>query len=157
MRLVVCAVTVLALACAQDPPAGEQNASPIEAAASQEIRLAIGDTVVIQGTDARITARAVERDSRCPSAVQCIRAGNAAVGFVVRRESQDTAFTLNTTSGTRTASLPGLIVDLVGLAPYPERPRPPIAESEYRVDLVVSILPRLTGIPLRPERLARSN
>ena len=149
MRLVVCAVSLLALACTQDPPSADQRPPRIEAAADEEFRLAIGETAVVTGTDVRITFRAVVNDSRCPSAVQCVSAGNASVGLRVREGSADTTITLNTTMGPRTATQPGFVIELVALTPYPERPETPIPAGAYRADLTVSLLPQLTGIPLR--------
>lgn len=149
MRLVVCAVSLLALGCAQDPPAAEQRPPRIEAAADQEFHLAIGETAAVTGTDVRITFRAVVNDSRCPSAVQCVSAGNAAIGLRVRQGSVDTTVILNTTLGPRTATQPGFVIELIALTPYPERPATPIPAGTYRADLTVSVLPRLTGIPLR--------
>lgn len=157
MRLVVCAVSLFALACTQDPPATEQGPPRIEAAADQEIRLAIGETAAVTGTDVRITFRAVVNDSRCPSAVQCISAGNAAIGLQLRQGPADTTVTLNTTMGPRTVTQPGFIVELVALTPYPDRPETPIPAGMYRADLTVSVLPRLTGIPLRLVRASAPN
>lgn len=157
MRLVVRAVSLLTLACAQDPPSAERNPTRIEAAADEEFRLAIGETAAVTGTDLRITFRAVVNDSRCPSAVQCVSAGNAELALQVRQDSADTTFLLNTTMGPRTATQPGFIIELVALTPYPERPETPIPAGAYRADLTVSVLPRLTGIPLRLVRTSSSN
>ena len=157
MRLVVCAVSLFALACTQDPPSAEQRPPRIEAAADEEFHLAIGETAAVTGTDVRITFRAVVNDSRCPSDVQCVSAGNAAVGLQVRQGPADTTFILNTTIGQRTATQPGFIIELVALTPYPERPETPIPAGAYRADLTVSLLPRLTGIPLRLGRASAPN
>ncbi|HSD32648.1 MAG TPA: hypothetical protein VLB49_12105 [Gemmatimonadales bacterium] len=157
MRLVVRAVSLFALACAQDPPSAERSPTRIEAAADEEFRLAIGETAVVAGTDLRITFRAVVNDSRCPSAVQCVSAGNAEVALQVRQGSADTSFVLNTTRGPRTATQPGFLIELIALTPYPERPESPIPAAVYRADLTVSILPQLTGIPFRLARTAAPN
>ena len=46
---------------------------------SREFKLKAGKQVMLKGTRLRIKFAAVENDSRCPSDVTCVWAGNAAV------------------------------------------------------------------------------
>src|SRR6185312_15051394 len=47
----------------------------------REFKLKAGRQVTVKGTKLRIRFVAVENDSRCPSDVTCVWAGNAAVQF----------------------------------------------------------------------------
>lgn len=154
MRLAVCAVSVLVLACAQDPTRAEQNSRFIPAVVDQEFHIAIGETAVVTGTDVRVTARAVVNDSRCPLEVQCVSAGSAEIELQIHQGSRDTIFVLRTWEEPETAIIPGFSVELISLTPYPVRPEAPIPPDAYRVGLFISALPPLTGIPLRLTRIA---
>jgi len=156
MRLCVCAVSLLVLACAQDSALTEQNSRLINAVVDQEFHLAIGETAVVTGTDVQVTARAVVNDSRCPRSVHCISAGNAAIELQIHQRSRDTIFTLKTMAEPETATIPGFSVELTSLTPYPDRPEAPIPSDEYRVGLFISALPSLTGTPLPLTRIAAS-
>jgi len=156
MRLVVCAVSVLVLACSQDLTLAEQNSRFIQAV-DQEFHLAIGETAVVTGTDVRVTARAVVNDSRCPREVQCISAGSAEIALQIHQGSRDTIFALQTMAEPETAIIPGFSVELTSLTPYPDRPETPIPPDAYRVGLFISALPPLTGTPLRLTRIAATS
>jgi len=57
----------------------------------QTARLRVGDTVQIDGSGAGMTFKAVQRDSRCPKGVRCIRAGEAVVVLELREGADDTS------------------------------------------------------------------
>ena len=54
----------------------------------QTARLRVGDTVQLDGSGAALTFKAVQRDSRCPKDVRCIRAGEAVVVLELRDRSR---------------------------------------------------------------------
>ena len=103
--------------------------------------LKAGQEVTLDGERLRIKFAAVEGDSRCPSDVTCIWAGNAAVRFEVSTRGKDSeSLTLNTTGN---GSFPGEALyhgyklQLVGLNPYP-RSTQKIAANDYTATLLVS-------------------
>ena len=67
----------------------------------------------------------VLNDSRCPSNVVCVWEGNAEVRFLLRVDSVQTDFTLNTHGSGRFNSdtlIGGYKIKLLSLSPYPEDP-----------------------------------
>ena len=100
-----------------------------------------GREVMLKGEKLRIKFAAVESDSRCPSDVTCIWAGNAAVRLEVstNRRSRESV-TLNTSKASAFGTdkvFDGYKLQLVGLAPYP-RSSQKIEDSEYTATLIVS-------------------
>ena len=89
----------------------------------------------------RIKFTAVTQDSRCPSDVTCVWAGNAAVRLdVSTNRSNGKSLTLNSAKGSSLANevdYRGYKVKLVGLSPYP-RSDQKIAAGDYVVTLLVS-------------------
>lgn len=75
---------------------------------------AIGETVRVAGTDARVTVNGIA-DSRCPSDVTCITAGDA----VVVLRTGERVDTLHTARAPRSVIASGLRLELVDVKPYP--------------------------------------
>jgi hypothetical protein len=88
----------------------------------QSGRLRVGEALRIGGTNASLTFARVERDSRCPKGVRCIRAGEAVVVFSVREE--DGAVSTLTfevpPGGGASQSFHGYRIQIVGLDPQVE-------------------------------------
>ena len=81
----------------------------------------------------------VLNDSRCPSNVQCVWEGNAAVRFLFTVDSIQTVFTLNTNGGMQFNSdtvMSGYNIKLLDLSPYPEDPGE-ILQVEYYSEIMV--------------------
>lgn len=98
--------------------------------------LNVGESRQIRGSDLVVRFTSVTNDSRCPSNVTCIWAGNAAVAL----ESGSRSVTLNTSgdeSHPSTASIDGFAVRLVTLEPYPAAPDS-IDPRRYVARLVVT-------------------
>lgn len=89
----------------------------------------------------RIKFAPVTQDSRCPSDVACVWAGNAAVRLEVRtNRNNGKSLTLNTGHGpslANDAQYQGYDLKLVDLSPYPRSDRK-IAAGDYVVTLLVS-------------------
>lgn len=81
----------------------------------------------------------VPEDSRCPSDVSCVWAGNAKIvlGLSLTGSTQETAITLNSNMEPREALYEGYRIRFVSLKPNPLSGRT-INPAEYRVTLVVS-------------------
>jgi hypothetical protein len=103
--------------------------------------LRAGRQVTLKGETLRIKFVAVENDSRCPSDVKCVWAGNAAVRLEVSMSRRDSkSLTLNTSRSSALVGetqYRGYKLRLVGLDPYP-RSDQKIAAGDYTVTLLVS-------------------
>jgi hypothetical protein len=126
--------------------AGALNAKPHAPVAvkavrlNQEFTLEQGQRVTLKRTNLWIKFVAVESDSRCPSDVKCVWAGNAAVQVEVSIGRRSKTLTLNTGRGGALAGeieYKGYRVKLVGLSPYPRSDRK-IAAEDYAATLLVT-------------------
>ena len=107
---------------------------------SSEFKLRVGRRATFKGTRLRIKFAAVESDSRCPSDVTCVWAGNAAVRLRLSAGRSSKIVTLNTSRSSpfvREAEYQGYKVKLVDLSPYPRSDRQ-IAARDYIATLLVS-------------------
>jgi hypothetical protein len=115
--------------------------SPEAPRLGREFKLRPGQQISLQGTKLRIQFTAVANDSRCPSDVTCVWAGNAAVRLNVSTNRRDgKSLTLNTakvSSLANEAEYRGYKVKLVDLTPYP-RSNQKIAAGDYVLTLLVS-------------------
>ncbi len=105
----------------------------------REFKLRVGQRVALKGTRLQIKFAAVENDSRCPSDVTCVWAGNAAVRFQLSAGRGNKTITLNTSSNStfvRENEYLGYKVKLVDLSPYPRSDRK-IASRDYTATLLV--------------------
>ena len=107
----------------------------------EEFSLKVGQELAIEGERLRVKFVGVEEDSRCPSDVTCIWAGNAKLLLeVVSGKKCPEKLRLNThgsAQGADEGKLGSLKVKLVKLDPYP-RSNQRIAPGDYRATLVVS-------------------
>jgi hypothetical protein len=107
---------------------------------SSEVKLSPGQQVPVPKTKLRIKFTTVENDSRCPSDVECVWAGNAAVKLELSGLGKTISVTLNTSSAAQFVSeiaYHGYKVKLVDLSPYP-RSTQTIAASDYQATLLVT-------------------
>lgn len=106
----------------------------------REFKLKAGRQVTVKGTKLRIRFVAVENDSRCPSDVTCVWAGNAAVQLQLGTGRSSKTVTLNTSKSPSFAGeteYRGYKVKLVDLSPYPRSDRK-IVRRDYTATLLVS-------------------
>jgi hypothetical protein len=110
--LAACTIEVAAPA---DGAGGERLA-----AVGDTIRLAVGRTAHVMGTDIRITFRDVIADSRCPLDADCVWEGDAEVRLEVRAgNGPSTAVTLHTALAPRSAKFADHTIGLIGVLPAP--------------------------------------
>jgi hypothetical protein len=77
-------------------------------------------------------------DSRCPTDVVCVWAGNAAVSFIFTDANKETRFVLNTYQGFRTDTLiSGYRIKLVDVNPLP-RLNPPNNPEDYKAEVLIT-------------------
>lgn len=107
----------------------------------REFKLRAGQRITLKEGNLRIKFASVENESRCPTNVTCVWAGNATVLLEIgTRNGRGKSLKLNT-SGSEKLSDEGKYRDykvkLVGLSPYPQDGRN-IAARDYTVTLLVS-------------------
>ena len=109
--IAACGLTLAPLGCA-----------PVETAITVEpgssFSLPLGKTAVLKGTDTRLTFKEVSQDSRCPTDVVCVWAGDATIAVVISRNgAPDETQTLNISPPNNEITSGNLRIKLVGLAP----------------------------------------
>lgn len=113
------AATVSTATCATTPPDPSAPETVREVALGQEFTLRSAESVRIAGTDLLVTFDRVTEDSRCPTNVNCIWAGNAVVRLATRVAGVALGpMELHTTTvDKRDAPVDGYRVQLVRLMP----------------------------------------
>jgi hypothetical protein len=100
--------------------------------------LPIGKTAAINGSGTRLTFRLVREDSRCPTDVTCVWAGDAQIDVTISRNgSSDDTRILSLTPPNNEASSGDLQIRFVGLTPIP-RQADGNAPRAYVAQLVVN-------------------
>lgn len=126
VRSVVVALVIVACAHAR-----------VTAPLDREFVLPFGQTATIENTDVSITFELVTEDSRCPSNVACVWAGNARIVLAMSARGSRDTLPLNSTLDPKEAVRAGYRVRFVGLTPHPVAGRTTTAE-EYRATLFVT-------------------
>jgi hypothetical protein len=136
---------VVALAAALAALAGSACSNPtVIASPDDEFTLRVGQSVVIADAGVRLTFIRVESDSRCPSDVDCIWAGNGRIEVEVRAGGMSDTLLLNTFDGAKEGVAGTYRVVFVELQPVPRSDRA-IDEDDYRATLkVVAVGPACT-------------
>jgi len=103
-----------------------------------KIVLAIGQSAKAPNTDITVSFEEVVEDSRCPTGVRCIWAGEAVVKISIKTANgSPSSYTLHTDSqSAREAEHGGYRVQLLAVTPYPSGDTP-IRSEDYRVTLSV--------------------
>ena len=135
---VVMTLLLSAIACmTPSQPGGSGGITPaIQVEVGREFDIAVGQEAKVEGTSVVIRFRGVTNDSRCPSNVQCVWAGNAVAGFDLRGAGTSDG-SLNTTLEPKSVRYGGYTISLVGLKPIP-RSGSTIPELEYVATLRVN-------------------
>lgn len=129
------AVTLFTVAC------GQQEPSPSGPAPTVTV---VGDTAFIDlpigrtGDNGEITVTfdAVTEDSRCPSDVTCVWAGNAGIRLTLTGGDDTDVVIVNSTLVPHTASFAGYTLRFVDLTPYPASEQP-TDEDDYVARIAV--------------------
>jgi hypothetical protein len=100
-----------------------------------DFTLRVKEWAQLDGTPLSVQVDTISEDSRCPSDVQCVWAGNARVQLRMRTATAgDAVMPVNTMLDPRSASYGGRTVTLVGVEPQPRQGQP-IRQEDYRVRL----------------------
>ena len=124
-------IGVFAAGCADTPAA-----SP---SLGHSFVLNVGQSITIASEDLKLRFDAVVSDSRCPSDVQCIRAGEAEVTLIATQAGQATQLKLielGLTSGPNVVNYKNYTLEFK-LTPYPVSTNQ-IKTSDYRLELTVT-------------------
>lgn len=109
-----------------------------EAALDQEFEIKLGQQVSIKREGLKISFSNVTEDSRCPTGVDCIWAGNGKVVLKLSKVRKRTAWmTLNTGVDPKQDDYREYDIKLVNLNPYPKKDSK-IKKRDYVATLVVS-------------------
>jgi hypothetical protein len=139
-RALTAVAVVWAASCAARP------ISPTPEDFRRDIVLAVGASQRVPDTDLTVSFEAVVEDSRCPTGVTCVWAGDASISIRIDTPSASPArYTLHTGLASARAVDHGRFrVGLVTVDPYPAgdaKPRP----EEYRATLVIEAKPGHAG------------
>ena len=122
------------MTCSAEPPRKIKRV-PL----GQEFKIKVGEQVVIKEAGLKITFSAVAEDSRCPTGVNCIWAGNGRIVIKVSQGRGKVAdVQLNTGIEPRQDRFQEYEVKLVELNPYPQKEGIPIKRGVYVATLVVN-------------------
>ncbi len=109
-----------------------------EARLDQEFEIKLGQEVWIKREGLKVSFNNVAEDSRCPTGVECIWAGNGKVVLKLSKVRKRTALmTLNTGVDPKQDDYRGYEIKLVNLNPYPKKDVK-IKKREYVATMVVS-------------------
>jgi hypothetical protein len=131
-------------ACNQDATAPVQVSEAPLAAASASVNLdqpfvlRVGRSATVAGEGLTVSFQAVPSDSRCPTGVQCVWAGNAVVQVVLSKDGKAFGAELNTSLEPTSVDYLDYNVALVSLDPYPTAGGGAIRQSQYRATFVVT-------------------
>ena len=107
------------------------------AALDQPFTLRVGGRATVTGADVTVRFESVASDSRCPTGVQCVWAGNAVVRAVLSQGSKAFGAELNTTLEPRSVPYLDYTVALVSLTPQPAQGSA-IDPSQYEATFLVT-------------------
>jgi hypothetical protein len=102
-----------------------------------EFELGLGETATLEDQDISVEFKAVTADSRCPSDVSCVWAGDAELVLRLTGVSGVDDTTLHTTLDPRTLSRGSTTLEVLGLSPTPVSTTSTDPKS-YRLRLRVS-------------------
>jgi hypothetical protein len=131
-------LNILFLLLAALAGAGPGTLTNTRAPLNKEFRIKVGQQVTIKKLSIKFSA--VNSESRCPTGVQCIWAGNAAIVVEVSKKNNRAVHaTLNTNTAVQPNELDykAYKIKLVALNPYP-RINQTIDENDYEATLIVT-------------------
>ena len=119
-------------------PAGLACSSQVGAFPGQEFTLPVGETAVIKGEDLSLKFIEVTGDSRCPTGVVCVWAGEATCRLRVTYQGNQSELVLTQSGGSEgTQDLLKKYTISFKLEPYPESGQE-IGEKDYQLVMTVS-------------------
>ena len=133
INLVFLLAAILA-SCAQDPIISRK------VSLNEQFSIKAGHQVVIKGEKLIVQFASVQNESRCPTGVQCVWEGNAAISIEVskkRKKSVQAILNTNTTIQPNEVAYKKYRIKLLGLNPYP-RIDEKIEPKDYEAVMIVT-------------------
>ena len=131
-------VAIAACATPSQPGSAGNPSTAIQAQTNRQFDIAAGQEAHVQGTSIVVRFRSVSNDSRCPTDVQCVWAGNAIVALTLSQgDGPGTDVLLNTTLDPKITKFAGYTIKLIGLKPAPKSGNP-ISQGAYVATLEVN-------------------
>ena len=120
-----------ALLVACGPQASSQSREPEDAGPEPRVTV-VGDTAFLElpigrtadNGELRVTLDGVFEDSRCPSGVQCVWAGNASLRLTLATADESEVVVVNSTTTPHMAAFEGFVLGFRDLVPYPSSTEP---------------------------------
>ena len=113
-----------------------QSCDTKEVALSHEFKLKVGQEVKVHEAGIKVSINAVVEDSRCPTGVQCIWAGNGKVSVRLSKDKREAVSVELNTTEPKSSTYEGYEVRLVRLDPYP-KDGSTISKDDYVATLMV--------------------
>jgi len=140
MRPLIAALPFTALiACSGNKPADITAASRNPTVSQRELgrsfSMKIGESFTVG--ELRLTFRAVEGDSRCPTDVVCVWAGDGEIALKIEQAGKAAVAALHTTLEPKKTEWDGYTIALVGLTPD-RKSNTAISTADYRAEIVVT-------------------
>lgn len=119
----------------------QQSCETKEAGLNREFKLKVGQEMKVAEAGIKVGLNYVVEDSRCPTGVNCVWAGNAKVSVKLSKAKGDTSASatsveLNTYAGAKSSTYEGYEIRLVSLDPYPKE-GVKIKKDDYVATLMV--------------------
>lgn len=115
----------------------QQSCETKEVALTKQFKLNVGEEARVSEAGIKVSLVSIVEDSRCPTGVQCIWAGNGKVSVKLSKgKGQAVSVELNTSAGPKSSTFQGYEVRLVSLDPYP-KDGVKISKDAYVVTLMV--------------------
>ena len=127
-------------ACSSNKSADITAASPTNQTVSQQelgrsFLMKVGESVTVG--ELRLTFRSVEGDSRCPTDVVCVWAGDGEVALRVEQGNKAAVAALHTTLEPKKTEWEGYTIGLVSLRPE-RKANTGIDAADYRAEILVT-------------------
>lgn len=101
-----------------------QSCESKEAGLNRSFKLKVGQEMLVKEAGIKVSLNSIVEDSRCPTGVNCVWAGNAKISVKLSKAKADaasaTSVELNTYQGAKSSTYEGYEVRLVSLDPYPK-------------------------------------
>jgi len=140
MRYLTAGLLFAALAaCSSNKPAEITAASRNNQVSRQELgrsfSMKIGESITVG--ELRLTFRSVEGDSRCPSDVVCVWAGDGEIALKIEQGHKAGVAALHTPLEPKKTEWEGYTIALVGLTPE-RKANTGISSADYRAEILVT-------------------
>lgn len=141
MRHLTAALLIATLAACSSTTSSDVSAGPqtSQTVSQQELGKAftmkIGDAITLN--DLRLTFRSVDADSRCPTDVVCVWAGDGEVALKIDQNGKSAVAALHTTLDPKKTEWNGYTISLVSLSPS-RRSDTAVKSEDYRAEILVT-------------------